>query len=824
VGVGDFKPLARLAAPVRDREQLPPPGALAERDHLPAPPPALPIETAEPAPPAVAAPPAGRVPRLTLEGALWAGLILLAVVTRFWDLGSRALHHDESLHAYFSWLFATGGGYVHDPLMHGPFLFHANALVYLLLGDSDASSRYVPALFGVALVALPSLLRGPRHLGRWGALAAGCLFLISPAFLYQSRYIRHDIYTVVGSLVLLIAIFRYLEKPERPWLITMAASLAFLLTNHEIVFGIAAVFFGLLAAALLVGRLRPVLPIAVGTAALAYGLWHFKPGPLDRSLPNIPWQGNPSPAEQRAYYQALFTHPKFFSVLIVLLLGLAAAVWMIARLRDPARVAAGQGWADALFADAPRGSVGAAVREAWRDGPGLAIALAVGLAIFVTLFTSLFTNMYGLVSSTIATDGTLLYWLGQHHVRRGDQPWFYFLVLMPQYELFAVLFGGAATVLTGLQALRALATRRVPPGFFFRGFVAVWFLAIFAALSWAGEKMPWLVIHISLPATLLAAALLGELAERWRAGGARRWGWPETGLLAALLAAAGAWYALAAGYTYGTFVDGATTGGWERAITAEAASRWWLLAVPPAAALALLVGWWAWRGAQRTGAAGLVAVVALLALLQVHLAWRLVYQEGDVPRDMLIYTQTSPDVLRTVHELDRLSAELTGGNGLEILFDDNRGVSWPMQWYLRDFPNARLYPGSFQTPPTAPVVLVGDANVSRVEPMMEGYTEQPYVLRWWFPEGHYRDFAIAPELDPGDSAWQSADQPHGLGAVVRSVVDSLATQLTPEGQQRLYRLFMYRDLDEPIGHPGGYTPMRLYVRNDLVPLWNEIRY
>ena len=32
--------------------------------------------------------------------------------------------------------------------MHGPFLFHANALVYLLFGDSDASSRYMPAFFG----------------------------------------------------------------------------------------------------------------------------------------------------------------------------------------------------------------------------------------------------------------------------------------------------------------------------------------------------------------------------------------------------------------------------------------------------------------------------------------------------------------------------------------------------------------------------------------------------------------------------------------------------------------------------------------------------
>ena len=197
---------------------------------------------------------------ITLEAALYALILVAAVLTRFWDLGSRALHHDESLHAYFSWLLATGQNYAHDPLMHGPFLFHMNALIYTLLGASDASSRFSAALFGVILVALPILLRGERHLGRWGALTASTLFLISPALLYQSRYIRHDIFTVVGSLVLFIAIMRYIERPSRGWLIAIGAALGFLLTNHEIVFGIAAIFFAVIAGALLWGRLRVLIP------------------------------------------------------------------------------------------------------------------------------------------------------------------------------------------------------------------------------------------------------------------------------------------------------------------------------------------------------------------------------------------------------------------------------------------------------------------------------------------------------------------------------------------------------------------------------------
>ena len=85
---------------------------------------------------------------ITLETALYALILVAAVLTRFWDLGSRALHHDESLHAYFSWLLATGQGYAHDPLMHGPFLFHMNALIYALFGASDASSRFAPRSSG----------------------------------------------------------------------------------------------------------------------------------------------------------------------------------------------------------------------------------------------------------------------------------------------------------------------------------------------------------------------------------------------------------------------------------------------------------------------------------------------------------------------------------------------------------------------------------------------------------------------------------------------------------------------------------------------------
>jgi uncharacterized protein (TIGR03663 family) len=758
---------------------------------------------------------------ITIEMALYALILVVAVLTRFWDLGSRALHHDESLHAYFSWLLATGQNYAHDPLMHGPFLFHMNALIYALLGDSDASSRYSAALFGVLLVALPILLRGERHLGRWGALTASTLFLISPALLYQSRYIRHDIFTVVGSLFLFIAIMRYIERPARGWLIAIGASLGFLLTNHEIVFGIAAIFFAVIAGALLWGPLRVVAPVLVVAGVAALALVALLPDAAGRPLPEIPWS-SPSQSEQFSFYQDLLTHPLTMALVLLAIVTLAAAALVLRRQSDPDRIA--DGWAPALFGNPPPGSIAAAVRAAWSDRTGLSAALIAGLVIFAVLFTTLFTNLYGLASGTIATDGTLLYWLGQHDFRRGEQPWFYYLLLFPQYEYIAVLFGVAATIVAGVRALLVGIGRAAPgPRFVFQTFLAIWFSGIFVALSWAGEKMPWLVIHIALPATLLAAALLGELGRESGVGG-RGSGWAalQWALFGSLLALGVCWFLVAAPMSYGEFVSATVGGGWERVLTAGARERWWLLALPPLAGIAAVVLVGLRRGARLAAEPTLAALILGLALAQIHAGWRLVYQEGDVPKDMLVYTQTSPDMHRMVGELTTLSALTTGGRDLEIWYDDNNGVSWPMQWYLRDFPNRHLYGGTLAGPPDdVPVVLVGGDNRGSVEPYLEGYTAQEYVLRWWFPEDPvYRDFAIAPELPPGRSAWESSDQPHGPLDIVASIGESLSHLLTAEGQQGLYRLVMYRDLPVRIDS-YDYT---LYVRNDLIPLYNQIRY
>ena len=106
------------------------------------------------------------IPTRWWELAGYGGLLLVAAIMRLWDLGARAMHHDESLHALYSWNLYEGLGYQHNPMMHGPFQFEANAAVFFILGDSDYTARLVYALMGTALVGLPYLFRS--RLGRLG--------------------------------------------------------------------------------------------------------------------------------------------------------------------------------------------------------------------------------------------------------------------------------------------------------------------------------------------------------------------------------------------------------------------------------------------------------------------------------------------------------------------------------------------------------------------------------------------------------------------------------------------------------------------------------
>ncbi len=174
------------------------------------------------------------LPGITNEIALFAAIILLTIITRFYDLETRVMSHDESLHTYFSWLFYRGQGYQHSPMMHGPLQFHLLSLSYFLFGVTDFTARIPAAIFSIATVWMVWYWR--RYLGKTGAIIAGFLMVISPYMLYYGRYVRNEAFAGLAGILMLFAILRYLENGNKRYLYLIALSLVIHFTSKETAF------------------------------------------------------------------------------------------------------------------------------------------------------------------------------------------------------------------------------------------------------------------------------------------------------------------------------------------------------------------------------------------------------------------------------------------------------------------------------------------------------------------------------------------------------------------------------------------------------------
>ncbi len=449
------------------------------------------------------------------------------------------------------------------------------------------------------------------------------------------------------------------------------------------------------------------------------------------------------------------------------------------------------------------------------------------VAIWVVLYTTWFTNPGGIGTGTYETNGTLLYWLGQHDVQRGTQPWFYFIIIGLQYEWLTVALSTAGTILLGWRLIRWITGGDHGPNLLWNVFIVGWFAGMFLVLSWAGEKMPWLIMHIVLPASLVGAWVVNTVVEGAIAWYRRREDsynpvakYGSIGLFTGLVALAMSGFFLGARLTWGEWIQD-DFGGWLRTLPEASLDEWWKLVLPPLVALVIIaVAIWI-IGTRKTIYTTLAATVALMSLFQVHAGFRVSFVDGDLAVDTLIYNTISADMTQFTDDMNELSMMVHGDNTISIAYDQCK-MQWPTNWYLNshDFPNARFTSyGSIDNPDV--ILVAHDSQECGWPDRIPGYTSQTYALRVHERENAaYRRFAIAPEIPVGWSAWTLPDQPHDLVAVLRSIGDSLSYATTPEGQQKLFRQVMYREQsdDQQVYY------MTVWVRNDLLPQYNDIRY
>jgi uncharacterized protein (TIGR03663 family) len=680
-----------------------------------------------------------------IEWSIYAGLLIVALVMRLYDLGGRAVHHDESLHGYFAYQIFTGSGYDHNPLMHGMFLFDAIATSFFLIGDSEMSMRLPMAIFGTGLILVPLLLK-PR-IGQFGALAAAVMLAFSPSLLYYSRFARNDIFMAVFTLALVGVMWRYMDERKNRWLYIGAGLVALGFTTKETQY---------------------IVVVLLG-AYLFTQVW--------RELRD--W------LYARRSLSEFSAPASFFLLLVTLTLPLMAAsvalfqgalgITLAAEDGLPGIVTGspdGVGWTVAIVISVVFLTVSLALGWYWNKRVFLG-AFGVFALIFVLLFSNFGSNPAGIGSGAWQSLG---YWLAQQDVARGNQPWYYYFMIGSVYEFLPMSVGVVAGIyysfrsgirpwlLVGLIAAAmvvlannslsfekgmiqgaeqdvltivgnlallvvygaaaaipfVLKTSRINRFLFF------WTIGTFIAYIQAGEKMPWLLVNVTLPAIALAASVLNDMVMSID--------WTKAWRSKAAFAIVGVpvFYIMVWKIVFHELGEG----------TREFASVWGVLAVLGLLLLGLQVLGSRMGRSQALGIVGLITVGILFAFT-FRAGYIASYENSDIPKEMLVYTQTAPDIHALAKEIEH-TAQLNGDRlEIKLAIDIRDAYSWPWQWYLRQYTEVSWADHTGDEAEVSEdrlIAVINEHNKAKaITKLPDGFSDgRRLIHRWWFPES-YRD-------------------------------------------------------------------------------------
>ena len=894
------------------------------------------------------------LPGITNEIVLFAGIILLTIITRFYDLESRVMSHDESLHTYFSWLFQRGQGYQHSPMMHGPLQFHLLALTYFIFGVSDFTARIPAVLFSIATVWMVWYWR--RYLGKTGALVAGFLMVISPFMLFYGRYVRNEAFAGFSGILMLFAILRYLENGNKRYLYLVSLSLVIHFTAKETSFIYAAQAL-LFLAFYFVARItsKPwdgneslfrvfIILLAVGIlvigGALGYSVFEHSEATIsgtETAAPIDPTMSQSPLAMQEAGFSIT-------TILIiagaVLLIGALAALiigygWQSLKLERsfglivligtlvlpmlaPFPVKFLEGW---LHASIPTTAMEIDTLQQGQDlllglprdfaiiGIFIAILFAISIvvgqlwsrnwwkpallfwAIFTVLYTSVFTNSDGFFTGLV---GSLGYWLVQQGVERGSQPWYYYiLVQIPVYEFLTAL-GTLLAAYLGFKTLTARPTEqyqtegdegapesnlKVAPvletdtdntpswnnNVMTFGLLLWWVVTSVIALSYAGERMPWLTYHMAWPMVLLTGWGIGHLIENtnWSKLNPTRTSItlvltillaiglfssissllgptpPFQGkdlaqlqatsaflfpVILALASAIGLIYLLGdelmglikvalvilfiLGFT-GAVIIVLGFSGDPLAGPQNSTSNVLSLSGVIVVTIASLIGLYFLRDRESGEFPNLVVLTffGFLTILTIRASFQAAYINYDSATEYMVYAHGAPGVKQVMAQAEEISQRTTGGMALALSYDasaPDTGVSWPFVWYLRDYTNQRSFDQPTKGLRDSIFVVVDAKNFDKIEPALgPGYYRFDYIRMWW-PNQDY------------------------FGLTRERIANAF---LNPNIRAGIWDIWFDRDYTRyatATGHtdlsPTTWQPadlMRLYIRKDIAAqIWN----
>lgn len=395
-------------------------------------------------------------------------LLIVSLVARLYGLDERLLHHDESMLAAFSWQLFDGRGYQYNPLLHGPFSYYLNAVVFFLFGVSDYTTRLGQAFCGVGLVALVYSFRA--YIGRAGLLAAASLIGLGPTFLYYTRFGKPDPYLIFFFVLFVLFCLRYDAKRSNSDLYGAAASLSLQFCTKEnayLYLGISASFLGIL---LIYRTLKPNTTIRVRRQAFVRRLReNRRPFALGFLI---------FCAIYILFYSSFFTN-----------LG---------------------GVLDGLYRKSLKFWFGQHVQPGWWEAPfSFYLVLLIIYEVPVVIF--IFYGLYRQLARGTASKVVFLGAFGLTCILA-----LYLNQDLPKGIIPVVHIDKAGHIAVALYALSIglwATFSYLKEGKTFRAFIAYWSTSSFVGYSFIGTKAPWFFIHVLFPQIFLAALFFGDFWE-----------------------------------------------------------------------------------------------------------------------------------------------------------------------------------------------------------------------------------------------------------------------------------------------------------------------
>lgn len=442
----------------------------------------------------------------------------------------------------------------------------------------------------------------------------------------------------------------------------------------------------------------------------------------------------------------------------------------------------------------------------WWNWKVWSLNIGIFWGIFAVFYTTLFTQGSGFAAGLM---GALGYWIAQQGVTRGTQPLYYYaLVQIPIYE-FLPAFG---TILAALMSipllsrnlkrkneqaqedeifeeadqpqldlesmvslpadeeieqdiLEALSTDdqslpdrpprivdnegelRKPPVL---ALLLYWSVMSLIAFSFAGERMPWLTTHITLPMILTSGWSFGRLIESfdWAYFKHHR-GW--------LLVILGGLFLLTTFRTFGVLVGPNPPFQGKELAQLNATSTFFLALTGMLASgtcLVFLMKEWSLKQITKLG---LILFITLLSMVTIRTAYRANFVLYDTAKEFLVYAHSARDPKDVLEQVEEISQRLTGGKDVKVAYDSD--LLYPYWWYFRDYPNKVWYSEN----PTrdlrdAPIILVGSGNYGLIEPVVgNDYIKYDYHRLWW-PSQAYYNLTF-------QRAWNALSNPEMRGAL-----------------------------------------------------------